>query len=98
KVNKGMIPFEERSIIAGHHRYLVKDVFDGHASPYLHRGIDRIFVPHYHKKRRHRNRHRDRSSCGDSRDSSDCFGEQDPNVRKLFGKDPYDPELPVPTE
>lgn len=82
KVNKGMIPFESRSMLVGSRRHPVKDIFDGIVSPYLYPGINRIFVPNHHKKHKH-----------DRPDPEKYF-----DVNKLFEEDVESPELPVPIQ
>ncbi|KAK6766735.1 hypothetical protein RB195_026174 [Necator americanus] len=85
RVNKGMIPFEPRSMLNGERRYILKDIFDGHSSPYLYPFINRIFVPNHHKKRKHHDRRPDSK-------------ETDFDVSKLFESVKDDPELPMPIQ
>ncbi|KAK6032782.1 chitin binding Peritrophin-A domain protein [Ostertagia ostertagi] len=54
KVNHGPINFESRSALAGGYRVPVRDIFDGIVSPWLLPGIDRVFVPRRHDRRRDR--------------------------------------------
>ncbi|PIO76255.1 chitin binding Peritrophin-A domain protein [Teladorsagia circumcincta] len=54
KVNHGPIDFESRSALTGGSRVPVRDIFDGIVSPWLLPGIDRVFVPRRHDRRRDR--------------------------------------------
>lgn len=48
-VNRGLIQFENRSVLADGSSRGVNDIFDGKKSPWLHPGINRIFVPNHHR-------------------------------------------------